>query len=96
MKYVLALAVFAVVALPVVAMAGDAEQANVVAAGAVQLSDEEMDNVSAAGKADAPGQLMKANRALLLQSQGPCAHGKSCYHGNKFGASIIARSLHQK
>ena len=43
MKYVLALAVFAVVALPVVAMAGDAEQANAVgAAGAVQLSDEEM------------------------------------------------------
>jgi hypothetical protein len=97
MKYVLALAVFAVVALPVVAMAGDAEQANVVAAGAVQLSDQELDNISAAGlgPTNNPGQLMRANR-LLLQSQVPCAHGKSCYApGKTFGASGFAHNLHK-
>jgi hypothetical protein len=97
-KYVLTLAVLAAVPLPSLAMAGDAEQANaVVAAGAVQLSDEEMDNVSAAGlgKASAPGQLMRANR-LLLQSQVPCAHGKSCYApGKTFGASSLAHTIHQ-
>jgi hypothetical protein len=97
-KYVLTLAVLAAVPFPGLAMAGDAEQANaVVAAGAVQLSDEEMDNVSAAGlgKASAPGQLMRANR-LLLQSQVPCAHGKSCYApGKTFGASSLAHTIHQ-
>ena len=92
-KYVLALAAFAVAGLPVMAMAGDAEQANAVAAGAVQLSDQELDNVSAAGlgKAGAPGQLMRAQLSTNL-----CVtHGNSC-NSHKFGASIIAHSLHQK
>jgi hypothetical protein len=91
MKYVFALAVFAVVALPCVAMAGDAEQANAVAAGAVQLSDQELDNVSAAGlgKAGAPGQLMKQLR--LQQSLVQCAHGNSCNApGRTRGASSFA------
>ena len=92
MKYVLALAVFAVVALPVVAMAGDAEQANAVAAGAVQLSDQELDNVSAAGKANAPGQLMRAQLSPLATCT---SRGNSC-NARKFGASIIAHGLHQK
>lgn len=60
-KYVLTL-VLAAVPLPNLARAGDAQQADaIVAAGAVQMSDEEMDNVSAAGLAlgkngTAPGQ----------------------------------------
>lgn len=95
MKYVLALAVFAVVALPVVAMAGDAEQANAVAAGAVQLSDQELDNVSAAGlgRANAPGQLMRAQ--LSTRSLVQCAHGNSCNApGKTFGASGFAHGIH--
>jgi hypothetical protein len=91
MKYVLALAVFAVVALPVVAMAGDAEQANAVAAGAVQLSDQELDNVSAAGKADAPGQLMKAQLSQLgIPCTGP---GKSCNAAGRL-QSLYAQTNH--
>jgi hypothetical protein len=93
-KYVLTLAVLAALPLPGLAMAGDAEQANaVVAAGAVQLSDEEMDNVSAAGKANAPGQLMKQQRLLRLQLQ--CDHGKSCNApGRTLGASSFAHNIH--
>jgi hypothetical protein len=73
-------------------MAGDAEQANaLVAAGAVQLSDEEMDNVSAAGlgKENAPGQLLKQQRLdLLTVCDGP---GKSCSAPghNKVGAQAL-------
>jgi len=94
-KYVLALAAFAVATLPVVAMAGDAEQTSAMAAGAVQLSDQELDNVSAAGKASAPGQLMRAQ--LSAQSLISCDHGKSCNApGKTFGASSFAHSLHGK
>jgi hypothetical protein len=71
-KYVLTLAVLAAAPL-LLAMPGNAQQANsVVAAGAVPLSDEEMDNVSAAGLGDwvaglfgkdrAPGQKLRALR----------------------------------
>jgi hypothetical protein len=86
-KYILILAVLAAVPFPGLAMAGDAEQA----AGAVQLSDQELDNVSAAGlgKAGAPGQLMKQLR--LQQSLVQCAHGNSCNApGRTRGASSFA------
>ena len=47
-KYVLTLAVLAAAALPSLAMAGETEQVNaVVAAGPTQMSDGEMDNVTA-------------------------------------------------
>jgi len=83
------------VSLPVVAMAGDAEQANVAAAGAVQLSDDEMDNVSAAGKADAPGQLMK--QQLLQHSSVVCLHGNSCNApGKLFGGASTFTHGHNK
>ena len=74
-KYVLSLAVLMTVSLPSLAIAGDADQANADMAGAVHLSDEEMDNVSAAGlgKANAPGQLLKALRLTIT-----CDKGKSC------------------
>jgi hypothetical protein len=81
-KYILTLAVLAAAPLPGLAMAADAEQANaVVAAGAVQLSDEEMDNVSAAGLGDwfadvlgwgqdrAPGQKLKSGQ-IAIQTEG--------------------------
>ena len=91
-KYVLTLSVLVAASLPNVAMAGDAEQANaVIAAGAIQLSDQEMDNVSAAGlgRSNAPGQLMKLQRSLQVQIQ--CEHGKSCYApGRTLGASSFA------
>jgi hypothetical protein len=81
-KYVLTLAVLAAVPL-LLAMPGNAQQANsVVAAGAVPLSDEEMDNVSAAGLGDwfadlfgesgksaAPGQKLKSGQ-VAIQSEG--------------------------
>jgi hypothetical protein len=96
-KYVLTLAVLATVSLPSLAMAGDDEQANaVVVAGAAQLSDEQMDNVSAAGlgKAKAPGQLMKQQRLLRIQTV--CEHGRSCNApGRTLGASSLApRHIH--
>jgi hypothetical protein len=89
-KYVLILAVLAAVPFPGLAMAGDAEQGNVLAAGAVQLSDQELDNVSAAGlgKANAPGQLMRAQISTLSLVQ--CDHGNSCNApGKTFGASTF-------
>jgi len=94
-KHVLVLAAFAVAALPAVAMAGDAEQANIVPAGAIQLSDDEMDNVSAAGKADAPGQLMK--QQLLQHSSVVCPHGNSCNApGHLFGGASTFTHGHNK
>jgi hypothetical protein len=97
-KYVLTLAVLAVAPL-LLAMPGNAQQANsVVAAGAVPLSDEEMDNVSAAGLALgknglAPGQLMKTLQ-LQLQVETVCQHGRSCYApGQIKGASTLAAGV---
>jgi hypothetical protein len=91
-KYVLTLAVLAAVSFPNLAMAGDADQASpVTAAGAVQLSDQELDSVSAAGlgRANAPGQLMRAQ--LVTQSLVVCEHGNSCNApGKTFGASSFA------
>jgi hypothetical protein len=79
-KYVLTLAVLATVPLSGLAMAADADQANaVLAAGAVQLSDEEMDNVSAAGLGNGkipPGQQLKLQSLSL--SIGCVGPGKSC------------------
>jgi hypothetical protein len=78
-KYVLTLAVLATVPFSGLAMAGEPDPTNtVLAAGAVQLSDEEMDNVSAAGKADAPGQLMRT-QLLQVQVSTECTKpGNSC------------------
>jgi hypothetical protein len=76
-KYVFSLAVLMTASLPSLAIAGNAEQANGDMPGVVQLSDEEMDNVSAAGlaigKANAPGQQLKA-----LRLTSTCDKGKSC------------------
>jgi len=82
-KYVLTLAVLAAAPL-LLAMPGNAQQANsVVAAGAVPLSDEEMDNVSAAGLGDwfadlfgesgksaAPGQKLKSGQVAIQKGGG--------------------------
>jgi hypothetical protein len=96
-EYTLILAVVATVAFPGLLMAGNSDEANTAMNGAVQLNDEEMDSVSAAGlglgKANAPGQQMK-----LLRLQGSlvqCPHGNSCNApGKTFGASSLAHGLH--
>lgn len=90
-KYVLTLAVLVAASLPSLAMAVDAEQTDAGIFGVVQLSDEEMDNVSAAGlgKANAPGQLLKQQRLLRVQTV--CEHGNSCNApGRTKGASSFA------
>jgi hypothetical protein len=88
-KYVLSLAVLMTASLPSLATAGDAEQANADMAGVVQLSDEEMDNVSAAGlaigKANAPGQQLKALRLSIA-----CDKGKSCSAPGKNNVGALA------
>jgi hypothetical protein len=75
-KFVLAFAVFAAAGLPTIALAGEATAEN---ASPVQMSDDEMDNVTAAGNAyghaTAPGQ-------LKLQA-GVLGHGKDFAPGQK-------------
>ena len=90
-KYVLSLAIVMAGSLPSLAIAANADQTKADTAGVVQLSDEEMDNVSAAGlgQANAPGQLLKQQRLLRLQSV--CEHGNSCNApGRTRGASSFA------
>jgi hypothetical protein len=70
-KFVLAFAVFAAAGLPTIALAGEASTEN---ASPVQMSDDEMDNVTAAGNAfgheTAPGQLRKLSGFEAVQGGG--------------------------
>ena len=70
-KFAIAFAVFAAAGLPSLALAGEATGEH---AAQVQMSDEEMDNVTAAGNAfgheTAPGQLRKLSGFDVVQGGG--------------------------
>jgi len=79
---VLTLAVLAVAALPTLALADDAKNTNASTASVAQLSDTELDNVTAGN----PGGIPNANASWGQNTAraGLCQHG-GCQYGNSLG-----------